>query len=1047
LELEGKSRERVESFKLLRVWLELDSASFPKSLTNSLVAISESESDEFKKMAVEALRTLSIENPVVVVWSGGMRTLVTALLDINTPQALSENIVFTFCYLLNEGNSRTAIKEGAEILKIFAVFTDSSPSVSEKDLEILINLARRHLVLMSRSWAGLIFLTSNGMQALISTLVRPGKAGVKEGILDTLLEILGISVDLQSRCFDLMINYLAILIQALLHCGLFKALISLSVDPNVRILQRARKLLKIITVLGPKLLPNCPICPVHLGINTEGKAAELVADMDSSCRIKKDRNEESLLTSSIHFISSENPGATTPPSSLLSRIYQKHLCDSMDDSIFFSTVYKTQSISKDPNKWEWEAIYELLSGPLSSGSRLTDSRTQKFLKSLLVYFTASKGLFTNLEWEPKNFLRAKIGGTLIKFLLSTKSKHLLVKDYQESFFVVRKPFLREMIDLIEEELKESPSNEGRVLSPENLRTTMTREYLKWLGLFINTRAGRKLLRPFNLTSKLEKLSEVSHLSLVLLTVLDYRERICQHFLNFCLQARSKIVKIKAIQQIQVIFRAGMQDLRWAIDELPTLLFIHDEDILKSALNVINEICQYKGNLDKLVETRPPNLLKIKDKSIYLKILTTDAGFDFLEELDLINSEIHAWDRDGNVEYARDVESKMVKSLQNQKKMFALTLRPPKIFQNHEKQEISWISNLSFIVAVKCGDKIFEFDSALEVYKEETFITCYTSNFLCSSSEYIAASLKIAGNFINFQGNQTTHPFWIMCKLDPDSEISENDGVFFTFSSTKDLKLESVRFRVLVLPQGSSAVHPPGHFFGELSKTRKGFQKLIETGLIEKYGKGILEENQVAQRRAWLWALGHVGASEDGTCYLLQKDILKNILKIAEKSETLSLRGTAFQVISLIARTNCGRIELAKRGWVCNEGDFLNVVAVPCIPQRFFHIEGKEQKIYHPLCRNLEDVVESVSLDLQEKQVLEHICRLGTVVDKSESENFLRTVRITSPKVFQNLKLFHVVSVILSGYSFKLQTRRVIHKLLERVYRVDNFGELDMFRYQ
>ena len=1052
LELEGQGQERVEAFKLLRHWLELRPDLFPKCLANALVAISESESDEFKKLSIEALRILAISNPVVIVWSGGLRTLTNVLLDLNTPQALSENIVYSMCYLLNERESRKMLRSGSEILKILSVFTDNSPGMSDKDLEVQINLARKSLVLMFRSWAGLIFLASNGLQTVISTLVHPGKSLLKEGILDTLIEVLSVPVDLRCKHFDLMVNYLAILIQSLLHCGLFRALILLAVDTNVRIMQRARKVLKIVTIVGPELLPNAPICPVNLGINTQGKAAELVADMDSTCRIKSEKNEDNLISLAISFIITENPGVVNPPSSLLSGIYKKHINDNIDDTNFYSMIYKSQVTSKDQSKWDWDLIFELISGPLSLGTRLSDARTQKFLKYLLMFYTASKGTFTNLEWEPKHFLKARIGGMLIKFLISTKSKELLIKDFQESFFVIRKPFLDELVALIDEEIGISTNSEAKCLTPENLRNKMAREYLKWLGLFINTRAGRKLLRPFSINSKLERLSETGHIASVLLTVLDYREKTCQHFLNFCLQAKSKFIKLKALQQIQVIFRAGLQDLTWVIDELPSILYIQDPDIIKSVLNVINEICHNKVNLARLIETRPPNLLKLKDRSIYLKILTLGQGYDFLDELDLIDKELEHWNDAGNVEYGRDVESKIVQSLNSSKKLFALTLKTPKTFQTAGKLQLSWIANLPLIICLKFSDKVLEFDSVLEVFKEEIFISCYTNGISYSTDNYLAACLKLSGNFINFQGNFTLHPFWVMCKMDlkeskSDSKDSfENEGVIFSFSLSPKLILESIKFRLLVLPKGSSAVQPPRHFFGELSKTEKGFEKIVQRGLIEKYGKLLKGNSNIADKRGWLWALGHIGTSPQGSRSLIETNTVKTIVDIAELSETLSLRGTAFQVLSLLARTEIGKNELKRFGWLCTESVDSNIVAVPLDSSKFFYLNKELNLIYHQLCGKLEEVVDSVVLSEQEEVIYKHICRLGTVADKSESENYLRSVRVNQPKLFQSLNLFHIVSVTMAGYSFKLQTRRVIHKLLERVYRIDNYEELDKFKY-
>jgi hypothetical protein len=35
---------------------------------------------------------------------------------------------------------------------------------------------------------------------------------------------------------------------------------------------------------------------------------------------------------------------------------------------------------------------------------------------------------------------------------------------------------------------------------------------------------------------------------------------------------------------------------------------------------------------------------------------------------------------------------------------------------------------------------------------------------------------------------------------------------------------------------------------------------------------------------------------------------------------------------------------------------------------------------------------------------------------------------------------------LAGFNFKMSTRRIIHKLFERAYRMENFKEMDEFEF-
>jgi rapamycin-insensitive companion of mTOR len=45
-----------------------------------------------------------------------------------------------------------------------------------------------------------------------------------------------------------------------------------------------------------------------------------------------------------------------------------------------------------------------------------------------------------------------------------------------------------------------------------------------------------------------------------------------------------------------------------------------------------------------------------------------------------------------------------------------------------------------------------------------------------------------------------------------------------------------------------------------------------------------------RKRAALWAIGHIGSSENGFKLIQEAEILEGIVKMAETSEILSLRG-------------------------------------------------------------------------------------------------------------------------------------------------------------
>jgi hypothetical protein len=74
----------------------------------------------------------------------------------------------------------------------------------------------------------------------------------------------------------------------------------------------------------------------------------------------------------------------------------------------------------------------------------------------------------------------------------------------------------------------------------------------------------------------------------------------------------------------------------------------------------------------------------------------------------------------------------------------------------------------------------------------------------------------------------------------------------------------------------------------------------------------------------------------------------------------------------------------------------------------------------------------------EQEIVNNIASLGNVVTRPQSETFLRTRRAQSPEAFNNPKIFSVAISILSHYSFKLNARRIFHKILDKAPRSAGF---------
>jgi rapamycin-insensitive companion of mTOR len=158
-----------------------------------------------------------------------------------------------------------------------------------------------------------------------------------------------------------------------------------------------------------------------------------------------------------------------------------------------------------------------------------------------------------------------------------------------------------------------------------------------------------------------------------------------------------------------------------------------------------------------------------------------------------------------------------------------------------------------------------------------------------------------------------------------AELTEKPQAQFPFDDAPD--------------QPESGIVPP-HFYRELTRTKEGCKLLEQKGHFDEFVTTIHDyanENDDAETilkvKGCLWAIGNVGSMELGAPFLERSDVVKWIVKIAETSEVMSLRGTAFYVLGLISKSLHGQEILLEYGWdgVVNEaGEALGF----CLPLNF-----------------------------------------------------------------------------------------------------------------
>mmetsp|Transcript_5018 Transcript_5018/g.2800 ORF Transcript_5018/g.2800 Transcript_5018/m.2800 type:complete len:105 (+) Transcript_5018:533-847(+) len=96
--------------------------------------------------------------------------LIAATIHPQTPSHLSENILLTYIHLINHPITRQYTQAYLDVEPLLAVFTSTESIEKEADLETKLKLSLKALVLLMRSWPGLIYLLSDpyGLKSIIN---------------------------------------------------------------------------------------------------------------------------------------------------------------------------------------------------------------------------------------------------------------------------------------------------------------------------------------------------------------------------------------------------------------------------------------------------------------------------------------------------------------------------------------------------------------------------------------------------------------------------------------------------------------------------------------------------------------------------------------------------------------------------------------------------------------------------------------------------------------------------------------------------------------
>ena len=279
-------------------------------------------------------------------------------------------------------------------------------------------------------------------------------------------------------------------------------------------------------------------------------------------------------------------------------------------------------------------------------------------------------------------------------------------------------------------------------------------------------------------------------------------------------------------------------------------------------------------------------------------------------------------------------------------------------------------------------------------------------------------------------------------VDNSYQINKN-GVTFIFAHFPEddtIRLAQVRLTLKLENMNTLTNKMPPHLFGELVKTKKGVELLKKTHYLDSFIADIFNSDcPILKKRASLWCLGHIGRTKRGITLLTQRNLIPELVKMAEQSEHLSMRGTCLYILNLLATTIEGSLELEKCNWktMITGGNFK--ICLPKNLSQFFVIKNSPKDIARSIWTQQEeywirynDTIKSMPLNEDQTDMLKKVLELSSsITHNSAMAELKKKINKNGEGLLNDPYLFLSIVLVLTFYKYRPNSRRNIYGIFEK----------------
>ena len=650
--------EREQALKFVRAFMDVKGGVYElsRAVVRTVVAVAEHHEDRLRNIGLLTISEILIQAPSIVVEAGGIGPLASALVE-GTYHG-SASLASAILHLEDKPSRRDYLKSSHEVAAAFTPFTD--PAIGHVHEERLKSSAQL-LASILKTWPGLFAVSRDDFSAIRSLLLslQYPIPLARDLILDLVFDVLHITPpswtssflagrrlttygrvanlnadasessqhkaegDEEDISFNLVEHYTTLLLAILMHCGLTQNLsdaIEVIDDPSTR--RKATLLLAEILKLADRCLPSSAsasvqVLPGLLEDATNGGEHDMIASamiyqIDSVNRtlqrtgaaIRTQASASSPMASAARNQDSGNSKQVEAAKARMSV--------DMDELRFRNILLETQVLTTANHlKWRWDLINDLIDGPLTNPKRVEESiKASKFMKRLIGFYRPFKYKFSEARNTKPNQRYVRTGCALMKTLLRTS---------EGTLYLAESKLLRQLAECLAQLDKRSGLTAmSPLFSVYRVSETLTGGYFALLGALSSDQKGLQMLenrRMVNMFYHIMDLEGREDLIRALLSNVDFS--LDSHFrvmLSKALTSCQKIIRVFSTRLLRKYATAApaqgngqagnSQGPEWAIRMLVTQLYDPEVQVSEIAIQILEEVCNRKAQLEYVVKCRP-----------------------------------------------------------------------------------------------------------------------------------------------------------------------------------------------------------------------------------------------------------------------------------------------------------------------------------------------------------------------------------------------------------------------------------------------------------